>query len=92
MSLRRRSAAASRRASGPVEALALVDRALLLDPALRGFLALVDRALLLDPALRGFLALVDRALLVDPALRGFLAVELEARDAPADAPAVERLG
>jgi len=53
-------------------------------------LALVDRVLLLDPALRGFLALVDRALLVDPALRGFLAVELEARDAPADAPAVER--
>ncbi|MGI8571990.1 MAG: hypothetical protein ACR2L9_05090 [Solirubrobacteraceae bacterium] len=56
MSLRRRSAAASRRASGLVDALALVDR----------------------------------ALLVDPALRGFLAVELEARDAPADAPAVER--
>ncbi|MDQ6842572.1 MAG: hypothetical protein M3025_09145 [Actinomycetota bacterium] len=58
MSLRRRSAAASRRASGLVEALALDERALLLDPA----------------------------------LRGFLAPELEARAAPADAPAVERLG
>jgi hypothetical protein len=34
----------------------------------------------------------DRALLLDPARRGFLALELEARAAPADAPAVERLG
>jgi hypothetical protein len=58
LSFRRRSAAASRRASGLAEALALVDRAVLLDP---------------EP-------------------RPFVALERVARAAPADEPAVDRLG